>query len=114
LIINVLEWTENPYRAMVEVKRVLKPGGYVCVGILGPTAGPRNHGFRRLYGENVMINTMMPWEFFQLTKEMNFQLIDELCVDKQEIENEDFSHLPKKLQQSLSFMWVFMLQRNEE
>ncbi|GEN32014.1 ubiquinone/menaquinone biosynthesis C-methylase UbiE [Cerasibacillus quisquiliarum] len=114
MVVNVLEWTSHPYKAMVELKRVLKSNGYLCIGILGPTAGPRNHGYRRLYGENVIINTMMPWEFSQLATELGFEQIADFGVDKKETEGKDFSDLPKKLQQSLAFMWVFMLRNSKK
>lgn len=112
MVINVLEWTKSPYRALLEIKRVLKSGGLLCVGILGPTAGPRSHSYRRLYGEDVLINSMMPWEFTSLVSEMDFQIIDDFGVRKKETNELDDAHLPKKLQQSLSFMWVFMLKKN--
>ena len=41
LLINVIEWTENPVDALIEIKRILKSGGLLCAGILGATAGPR-------------------------------------------------------------------------
>ena len=41
MAINSLEWTEEPLRALNEIKRVLKSDGYACIAILGPTAKPR-------------------------------------------------------------------------
>lgn len=38
LSINVLEWVESPPKALQEVKRILKPDGLLCLGILGPTS----------------------------------------------------------------------------
>ena len=51
LAINSLEWTETPLNALAEMKRILKYGGKACVGMLGPTAGPRKQSFPRLYGK---------------------------------------------------------------
>ena len=51
LAINVLEWVEVPIIAVQELSRVLKDKGKLCIGILGPAAGPRNHAFERLYGK---------------------------------------------------------------
>ena len=34
MAINSLEWTEEPLRALNEIKRVLKKDGYACIAIL--------------------------------------------------------------------------------
>ena len=34
LVINSLEYTGEPLTVMKEIQRVIKPGGYVCFGIL--------------------------------------------------------------------------------
>lgn len=109
--INVLEWTNIPVEALAELTRVLKKDGLLCVGILGPTAGPRANSYRRIYGEDVILNTMMPWEFLQLAEEQGYQLIDQHPVWKQEMGQIDIEGLPIKMQQALSFMWLFMLQK---
>lgn len=111
LTINVLEWTESPATALRELREILVDGGCLCAGILGPTAGPRANSYRRLYGEEVILNTMMPWEFSQLATENGFSLIDQYGVFKKEVKSDDIAHLPINLQQALSFMWVFMLQK---
>src|SRR5690625_6839394 len=33
LVINVIEWTETPIIALRELKRTIKPGGLLCIGI---------------------------------------------------------------------------------
>lgn len=111
MAINVLEWTNHPSVALNELKRILKREGLLCAGILGPTAGPRANGYRRLYGENVIMNSMMPWEFLQLAKEQGFTLLDSFGVYKREIKENHLIDLPRQLKQSLSFMWVFMLKK---
>jgi ubiquinone/menaquinone biosynthesis C-methylase UbiE len=111
MAINSLEWTEVPVQALLEIKRITKTGGFLCAGILGPTAFPRINSYRRLYGEEVICNTMMPWEFEKLAVENGFRIIDEHGVYKKGVKEEDIEHLPKELRQSLTFMWVFMLQK---
>ncbi|MBU8878977.1 class I SAM-dependent methyltransferase [Bacillus sp. FJAT-29790] len=113
LAINSLEWTENPLKVLKEIQKVVKPGGLACIGILGPTAGPRENSYRRLYDEKVICNTMMPWEFERLAAENNWTKFDELGVYKRSAEQLSKGSLPVELKQSLSFMWVFML-RNEK
>src|SRR5690625_4756645 len=76
LVVNVIEWTETPIIALRELKRVIKPGGMLCIGILGPTAGPRAYSYRRLYGEKVIMNTMMPWEFLQMDRDNDCEIVD--------------------------------------
>lgn len=108
LVINSLEWTESPFNVLLEIKRIVKKDGFACIAILGPTAMPRINSFRRLYGEKIICNTMMPWEFEKLAVENGFVKIAEMGVYKREAEKLPVENLPLELRQSLSFMWVFM------
>lgn len=114
MVINVLEWTKEPSKALDEFYRVLKPGGVLCVGILGPTAGPRANGFPRLKGEEAICNTMMPWEFQQLAAEKDFHYVDGFGVYKEGVTEQNYKDLPLNLKQALTFMWVFMLRKAGE
>lgn len=114
LAINSLEWTEDPLKVLMHMKHMVKPGGYACVGILGPTAGPRKSSFQRLYGDQVICNTMMPWEFEALALENGWGKIAELPVFKKAAEQIPKGSLPVELKQALSFMWVFMLKNRKE
>ncbi|MDQ0245377.1 SAM-dependent methyltransferase [Bacillus fengqiuensis] len=111
MAINSLEWTEKPIDALNELKRIVKEKGHACIGVLGPTAHPRVNSYRRLYGEEVIMNTMMPWEFEQLATENGWIVIDGHGVYKRGVNEKMLGSLPKELQQSLTFMWVFMLQK---
>ncbi|MFG6150476.1 class I SAM-dependent methyltransferase [Halobacillus sp. B23F22_1] len=111
MAVNCLEWIEVPYQGITEMKRVLKPGGKLCVGVLGPTAKPRINSYRRVYGEKVICNTMMPWEFEQLALENGLKLIDGHGVFKREAEGMDVTAFPRELQQALTFMWVFIFEK---
>jgi ubiquinone/menaquinone biosynthesis C-methylase UbiE len=109
MAINSLEWTEQPLSVLKEIQRIVKSDGMACVGILGPTAGPRASSYRRLYGEEVICNTMMPWEFAKLAQENNWEIIDGLGVYKKAAEQLPKGSLSVELKQAISFMWVFML-----
>ena len=109
--INVLEWTEVPALALAELRRVLKKDGLLCIGILGPTAGPRANSYPRLQGEPAICNTMMPWEFHRLALEMDFEYVDGIGVYKEGVNEHHYKNLPLELQQALTFMWVFMLRK---
>ncbi|WP_238941991.1 class I SAM-dependent methyltransferase [Bacillus sp. REN10] len=111
MAINSLEWTESPKDVLAEVKRVLVPKGKICAAILGPTAGPRTNSYPRLIGKKVVMNTMMPWEFSKLAFEQGFQLKDEYHVYKEGIIDEHVANLPNQLKQALTFMTVFMLEK---
>lgn len=111
MAINSLEWTENPLAALNEMKRIVKPNGFACIGILGPTAMPRQKSYRRLYGEEVICNTMMPWEFEQLAKENGWEKLNDLPVYKRGADELNLHNLSNELKQALTFMWVFMLKR---
>jgi ubiquinone/menaquinone biosynthesis C-methylase UbiE len=112
MAINSLEWTERPLEALQEAKRVLKRGGYFCVGILGPTAAPRVNSYPRLYGKPVICNTMMPWEFEQLARENGWDVVDGQGVYKRGVPEKLVQSLSIELRQALTFMWLFMLRKN--
>ncbi|WP_106494950.1 class I SAM-dependent methyltransferase [Lentibacillus sp. Marseille-P4043] len=111
MAINVLEWTEQPAKALYELHRVLKKDGLLCIGILGPTAGPRTNSYPRVYGEKAICNTLMPWEFQRLASEINFEYVDGFGVYKEGVKKENYQGLSCELKQALSFMWVFMLRK---
>lgn len=111
LAINVLEWTETPIKALKELKRILKSDGYLCIGILGPTAGPRAYSYPRIYGKEVIQNTMMPWEFQRMAYENNLELVDHLFVWRKGVKEAHVASLQFSMQQALSFMTVFMLRK---
>nr|WP_208379630.1 class I SAM-dependent methyltransferase [Alkalibacillus almallahensis] len=111
LAINSLEWTEKPSETFREIGRVVRSGGYLCFGILGPTAGPRANSFERLYGEDVIMNTMMPWEFEQLAEREGYHIIGSEGIYKEAVSDSMLEQLPKDLKQSLTFMWLTMLQK---
>lgn len=113
MAINVLEWTEYPYHVLGELKRIVKKGGMLCFGILGPTAGPRINSYQRLYGEKAICNTMMPWEFEKLAVENRLEYLDGYGVYKKGIKVDHYEGLPRELQQALSFMWVFVMKKVE-
>lgn len=111
IAINSIEWTENPLHSLSEMHRILKDRGLLCLGLLGPTAKPRENSYSRLYGERVICNTMMPWEFQKLATENGWKVIDGHGVFKRGVTDKHVNDLPIELQQALTFMWVFILQK---
>lgn len=113
IAINSIEWTQSPLEVLKEMKRVVKKDGFICIGLLGPTAAPRMNSFRRLYGEEVVCNTMMPWELEQLANENGLIKVDELGVYKRGVEQINVQLLTNELRQALTFMWLFMFQNKK-
>lgn len=111
LSINAVEWVEHPLNALNELQRVLKKGGLLCLGILGPTAAPRENSYRRLYGEEVVCNTMMPWECARLCEENGWTVVYGEGVYKEGVTEDMVTRLSQELRQSLTFMWLFILKR---
>jgi ubiquinone/menaquinone biosynthesis C-methylase UbiE len=112
LTINCLEWVKSPIHALNELSRVLQSKGILCIGVLGPTAAPRQHSYRRLYGDEVICNTMMPWEFARLAEESGFSIIGGEGVYKRGVEEHLLGSLSEDLKQALTFMWLFVLKKN--
>ncbi|WP_045524200.1 class I SAM-dependent methyltransferase [Neobacillus niacini] len=113
MAINSLEWTENPLSVLLEMKRLVKKDGLICIAILGPTAMPRINSYRRLYGEKVICNTMMPWELGKLAEENGLVKVDEIGVYKRGADKLPLEKLSLDLKQALTFMWVFMFQNKK-
>lgn len=111
LAVNVLEWTEDPTKGLLEIRRVLNDDGLLCIGLLGPTAAPRNNSYERLYGKKAICNTMMPWEFERFSLENGFELVDGFGVYKEGVNENHYKDLSSELKQALTFMWVFMLRK---
>lgn len=111
LTINVVEFTPSPLRAIKELHRVLSPGGTLVLGILGPTAGPRAHSYRRLYEEDTIQNTMMPWEAKKLAAENGFLLLEEEPVYKEGITSDIAGRLSVELREAVSFLTLFALKK---
>jgi hypothetical protein len=74
---------------------------------------PRINAYDRLYGKDVFMNTMMPWEFQRLVKENGFEVLDGQGVFKKGIDEKVVQQYPIELQQSLTFMWLFMLKKKD-
>jgi ubiquinone/menaquinone biosynthesis C-methylase UbiE len=108
MAINSLEWTESPLRALNELERVVKKDGFICIGLLGPTAHPRGNAFPRLIGEEAICNTMMPWELERLAEDKGWQKIDEEWVYKKGVADSLTKSLSNELKQALTFMTLFM------
>lgn len=113
MAINSLEWTDSPLEILLEIKRLVKPKGKACVGILGPTAGPRENSYRRLYHEAVVCNTVMPWEFARLASENDWKILDEYWVYKKDSEQLPKGSISVVTKEALSFMTVFMLENHK-
>ncbi|MEH7014641.1 class I SAM-dependent methyltransferase [Neobacillus niacini] len=113
MAINSLEWTENPLSVLLEMKRLSKIDGLICIAILGPTAMPRINSYRRLYGEKVICNTMMPWELGKLAEENGLVKVDEIGVYKRGADKLPLEKISLDLKQALTFMWVFMFQNKK-
>jgi SAM-dependent methyltransferase len=113
LSINCIEWTEDPLFSLNRLHHIVKSEGLLCIGILGPTAQPRKNSFPRFYGEKVICNTMMPWEFEQLAIENGWKSVDGFGVYKKGVTEKQTGNLSKELKQALSFMWVFLLKKEK-
>lgn len=111
LAVNSIEWTESPLDVIREIDRILVPEGIACIGILGPTAGPRENAYPRLLGKKVIMNTMMPWEFEKLAAECGWIKWKEFHVPKREADKTVLSILPVHLKQAVSFMTVFLMKK---
>ncbi|MGE7878526.1 class I SAM-dependent methyltransferase [Peribacillus muralis] len=112
MVINSLEYTGDPLLVMKEILRVIKPGGYACFAILGPTAEPRKKfSFPRLLGDKVIMNTMQPWEFEKMAMNSGWEMVADIGVAKRGVDYKKLGHFSKELKQAVSFMWLFLHQK---
>jgi ubiquinone/menaquinone biosynthesis C-methylase UbiE len=111
MAINSVEWTENPLDTLNEIERVVSKDGYICIGLLGPTAHPRENAYPRLHGEKVICNTMMPWELEKLASERGWKKVGEDWVYKKGVKPLLTDALSNELKQALTFMTLFMFQK---
>lgn len=111
LSINVVEFTSDPLQTLMELRRLLQPDGVLVLGILGPTAGPRAHSYRRLYGETTIQNTMMPWEARQLAQENGFTLVEQEPVYKEGVTPDMAARLSVELREAVSFLTLYALKK---
>lgn len=107
LAVNVIEWTISPRKTLGVFHYLLKKDGILALGVLGPTAAPRQHSYDRLYNKEVVCNTMMPWECERLLEENGFDIVHQEGVYKRGVTEDMTAQLPRELCQSLSFLWMF-------
>ncbi|PFA70106.1 SAM-dependent methyltransferase [Bacillus sp. AFS015802] len=111
MAINSVEWTEYPLHTLNEIERVVDKDGYICIGLLGPTAHPRENAYPRLHGEEAICNTMMPWELEMLARDKGWKKIGEDWVYKKGVKPSLTDPLSNELKQALTFMTLFMFQK---
>jgi ubiquinone/menaquinone biosynthesis C-methylase UbiE len=114
MLINSLEWTEDPLNALKKAADLVKQDGWICIGILGPTAHPRENAFPRLHGEKVICNTMMPWELEKLASENGLEKEAETWVYKKGVDGCVVKNLPDELKQALTFMTLFIFTKKNK
>lgn len=107
MAVNVIEWTQSPKQTLETFRTLLTPDGVLALGVLGPTAAPRQHSYARLHGKHVVCNTMMPWECERLLEETGFAILHQEGVYKRGVTEEMTHQLSRELCQSLSFLWMF-------
>ncbi|RIW33074.1 class I SAM-dependent methyltransferase [Bacillus salacetis] len=111
MMINSLEWTQDPLEALRKASDIIKVDGRLCIGILGPTAHPRENSLPRLHGEDVICNTMMPWELEKLAADNGMVKEDEAWVFKKGVPSKLIENLSLELKQALTFMTLFMFRK---
>ncbi|HBI03021.1 MAG TPA: SAM-dependent methyltransferase [Paenibacillaceae bacterium] len=109
MAVNIIEWTQSPQQTLETFRTLLKPDGVLALGVLGPTAAPRQHSYARLHGQDVVCNTMMPWECERLLDETSLTILHQEGVYKRGVTEEMTNTLSRELCQSLSFLWMFYI-----
>ncbi|PFG05986.1 class I SAM-dependent methyltransferase [Bacillus sp. es.034] len=111
MAINSVEWTENPLHTLNEIERIVGKDGFICIGLLGPTAHPRENAYPRLQGKEVICNTMMPWELEKLANDKGWKKVGEDYIYKKGVKRVHTDNLSNELKQALTFTTLFMFQK---
>ncbi|WP_406686875.1 class I SAM-dependent methyltransferase [Rossellomorea vietnamensis] len=111
MAINSVEWTENPLHTLNEIERIVRKDGFICIGLLGPTAHPRENAYPRLQGKEVICNTMMPWELEKLAQDKGWKKVGEDYIYKKGVKPTHTDNLSNELKQALTFTTLFMFQK---
>lgn len=111
MAINSVEWTENPLHTLNEIERIVRKDGFICIGLLGPTAHPRENAYPRLQGKEVICNTMMPWELEKLAQDKGWKKVVEDYIYKKGVKPTHTDNLSNELKQALTFTTLFMFQK---
>ncbi|MEI2665622.1 class I SAM-dependent methyltransferase [Rossellomorea sp. LJF3] len=111
MAINSVEWTENPLHTLNEIERIVAKDGFICIGLLGPTAHPRENAYPRLQGKEVICNTMMPWELEKLGRDKGWKKVGEDYIYKKGVKSTHTDNLSNELKQALTFTTLFMFQK---
>jgi len=107
LAVNMIEWTQSPLETLKTFHTLLGADGVLALGVLGPTAAPRQHSYARLHNQDVVCNTMMPWECERLLEETGYTILHQEGVYKRGVTEDMTSRLSRELCQALSFLWMF-------
>lgn len=103
-----LEWSPRPADLISELRRVIRPGGKLVAVTLGPWTPPRWFAYRRLYGESVPHNMLMPWELQRLLEEHQFEVKETHGVYPSEVNKALLESLGQSdhLRASLAHFWA--------
>lgn len=126
LCINVIDFTPAPGRALVELQRILRPGGRLLLTTLAAYSpirlDPGRERWRRFLPdppEVIPLNDLLPWEAEALLLELGWEIIDQrprvgatLRGPKTAYTDAFVSALPDRiLQQTIATTWEFLAER---
>lgn len=113
---NTIHLLTDPHQALIEFRRLLRPGGVLYLAIPGAASPIYSGAWQRfLPGDQWDMSYITPWDLEQLLAALDWTIVDQwsnislkAAVDPDDQASAAFLRLPRHLQQTAAFNWTII------